>query len=268
MSNTFNVNGMTSYYSNFIKSVTAKTSVDKGSMSSSGTVTGEKDSFISTLSSKVETTNTIEGATAVSTKDMTLDEYKSYISEKISSYSIHPSIMGDNISISITDAGYKAMQNDPEYEKWVMDGVKGMLTNEYPNRNRALTGTICCVASFGASKEECRCLSWSEGYQNGNGKNIWEKESMDSVWKSRDSKKKLQDKMDKKAAEKKELEEKWLQEAAEKRKAYTSFLNGKTALNTNSISEFNDFFQMPSDPKVAGILSAYEAGTFACGGLI
>ena len=72
----------------------------------------------------------------------------------------------------------------------------------------------------------------------------------------------------KKAAEKKELEEKWLQEAAEKRKEYTDFLNEKTSFKTNGISEFNDFFQMPLDPKVAGILSAYEAGTFAGGGLI
>lgn len=31
MSNTINVNGMTSYYSSFIKSVTSQTSVDKGS---------------------------------------------------------------------------------------------------------------------------------------------------------------------------------------------------------------------------------------------
>ena len=79
MSNTINVNGMTSYYSSFIKSVTSQTSVDKGSKVNSGTVTGEKDSFISTLSSKVETAGAVEGVTTVSTKDMTLEEYKNYI---------------------------------------------------------------------------------------------------------------------------------------------------------------------------------------------
>ena len=59
-----------------------------------------------------------------------------------------------------------------------------------------------------------------------------------------------------------------MQEAAEKRQAYTDFLNVKTSLKTNSISELNNFFQMTSDPKVAGILSAYESGTFVGGGLM
>lgn len=48
----------------------------------------------------------------------------------------------------------------------------------------------------------------------------------------------------------------------------TDFLNGKISLKTNSVSEFNDLFSMPTDPKVAEVLSAYEAGTFAGGGLI
>ena len=86
MNNTINVNGMTSYYSSFIKAVTDKTSVDKGSKVNSGTVIGEKDSFISTLSSKVETAGTLEETAAVSTKDMTLEEYKNYIHETISSF--------------------------------------------------------------------------------------------------------------------------------------------------------------------------------------
>ena len=61
------------------------------------------------------------------------------------------------------------------------------------------------------------------------------------------------------------MEKKWLREAAEKRQAYTDFLNGKAMLKTNSLFEFNDFFSMPTDPKVAGVLSAYEAGTYVVG---
>ena len=101
-----------------------------------------------------------------------------------------------------------------------------------------------------------------------NWRKVWEAQSKGSFWTKRAEQKKIQDRIDKKAAEKKELEEKWLQEAAEKRQAYIDFLNGDKVFKTNSISELNDFFQMPSDPKVAGILSAYEAGTFAGGGLI
>ena len=268
MNNTINVNGMTSYYSSFIKSVTSQKSLDKGSKVNSGTVTGEKDSFISTLSSKVETAGTLEETAAVSTKDMTTEEYKQYINDTISKYNIHSSHSCDSYAISISDEGFKAMQADPEYEKWVMDSIKGMLGNEYSSGNRALTGPLCCVCSFGASKAECRCLSWSNGYQNGNGEKVWEEKSRNSFWTKRGEQKKNQNRVNQRAAEKKELEEKWLQEAAEKRQAYTDFLNGDKVFKTNSISELNDFFQMPSDPKVAGILSAYEAGTFAGGGLI
>ncbi len=95
----------------------------------------------------------------------------------------------------------------------------------------------------------------------------WEAQSKGSFWTKRGEQKKIQDRIDKRVAEKKELEEKWLQEAVEKRQAYTDFLNGKTSLKTNSISELDNFFQMPSNPKVAGILSAYETGTFVGGGL-
>ena len=267
MSNTINVNGMTSYYSSFIKSVTSQTSVDKGSKINSGTVTGEKDSFISTLSSKVETASTIEGTTAVSTKDMTLEEYKNYIHETISSFSVCPDKMGDFYSINISDDGFRAMQNDPEYEKWVLDGLKTAFATPLPGWVRAMGGKDYVVVNYGATKEECSCTGWSIGYQGGTGDKVWEAQSKGSFWTKRGEQKKVQEKIDKKVAEKKELEEKWLQEAAEKRRAYTDFLNGKISLKTNSVSEFNDLFSMPTDPKVAGILSAYKAGTFVGGGM-
>jgi hypothetical protein len=265
MSNTINVNGMTSYYSSFIKSVTSQTLVDKGSNISNGAVTGEKDSFISTLSSKVETASTIEGTTTVSTKDMTLEEYKNYIHDKISSIPMDPSQAIGSISIHITDAGFEAMKNDPEYEKWVMDGLKTNFQTHDPWSSMCKSYSVFHI---GASKEECSASGWYEGYKGGKGGSIWEDENKGSFWTKRAEQKKIQDRIDKKAAEKKELEEKWLQEAAEKRRAYTDFLNGDKVLKTNNISELNDFFRMPSDPKVAGILSAYEAGTFAGGGLI
>ncbi len=265
MNNTINVNGMTSYYSSFIKSVTAKTSVNNGSKINSGTVTGEKDSFISTLSSKVETASTIEGTTTVSTKDMTLEEYKNYIHDKISSIPMDPSQAIGSISIHITDAGFEAMKNDPEYEKWVMDGLKTNFQTHDPWSSMCKSYSVFHI---GASKEECSASGWYEGYKGGKGGSIWEDENKGSFWTKRAEQKKIQDRIDKKAAEKKELEEKWLQEAAEKRQAYTDFLNGDKVFKTNNISEINDFFQMPSNPKVAGILSAYEAGTFAGGGLI
>ena len=215
----------------------------------------------------METANTIEGATAVSTKDMTLEEYKKYIYDTISSFSWCSDKMGDNYSINISDEGFKAMQNDPEYEKWVLNDLKTAFATPLPGWVRAMGGKDYVVVHYGATKEECSCTGWSIGYQGGNGDKIWEQRSEGSFWTKRGEQKKIQDRIDKRVAEKKELEEKWMQEVAEKRKAYTDFLNGKTSLKTNSVSEFNDLFSMPTDPKVAGILSAYEAGTFVGGGM-
>lgn len=269
MSNTINVNGMTSYYSSFIKSVTSQTSVDKGSKVNSGTVTGEKNSFISTLSSKVETAGTLEETAAVSTKDMTMEEYKQYISDQISKFRIDPSRSGDQYSINISDAGFEAMKNDSEYENWVLDYIRRDMAVAAPGWYTAMGGpSAYCILNFGATKEERTGEMFSAGYMNGKGTGIFNSHADKSFWTKRSEQKKIQERIDKKAAEKKELEEKWLLEAAEKRQAYTDFLNIKTSLKTNSISELNNFFQMPSDPKVAGILSAYEAGTFADGGLI
>lgn len=220
-------------------------------------------------STRITSTRGIERTNLVTNvKDMTLEEYKNYIHETISSFPVCSDKMGDYFSINISDDGFKAMQNDPEYEKWVLDDLKSAFATPMPGWARAIGGTKYQVVNYGATKEECHSTSWWTGYQNGTGDKVWEAQSNGSFWAKRGEQKKIQDRIDKKAAEKKELEEKWLQEAAEKRQAYTDFLNGKISLKTNSVSELNNFFQMPSNPKVAGILSAYEAGTFAGGGLI
>lgn len=220
-------------------------------------------------STRITSTRGIERTNLVTNvKDMTLEEYKNYIHETISSFPVCSDKMGDYFSINISDDGFKAMQNDPEYEKWVLDDLKSAFATPMPGWARAIGGTKYQVVHYGATKEECHSTSWWTGYQNGSGGKVWEAQSKGSFWTKRGEQKKVQEKIDKKVAEKKELEEKWLQEAAEKRQAYIDFLNGDKVFKTNSISELNDFFQMPSDPKVAGILSAYEAGTFAGGGLI
>jgi len=258
MNNTINVNGMTSYYNSFIKSITSQTSVNKGSKINSEIVNGEKDSFISTLSSNVETASTVEEATAVSTKDMTLEEYKNYIYDKISNIPMDPSQAIGSTSIHITDAGFEAMKNDPEYEKWVMDCLKTNFQTYDPWSSMCKSYSVFHI---GASKEECSASGWYEGYKGGKGSSIWENENKGSFWTKRAEQKKIQNRIDKEAFEKKQLEEKWLQEAVEKRQAYIDFLSGKSSFKTNNISESNDFFQMPINPKMASIVSAYEVGT-------
>lgn len=54
---------------------------------------------------------------------MSLDEYKAYFNEKMNSLYTHPSQRNRNDIIDITDAAYKRMQTDPEYEKKILDAL-------------------------------------------------------------------------------------------------------------------------------------------------
>ncbi|MCH5269632.1 MAG: hypothetical protein J1E83_02680 [Lachnospiraceae bacterium] len=58
---------------------------------------------------------------AVSTEDMTLEEYKVYFQQKMDSLYTHPSQRNYNPVIDITDAAYERMKNDPEYEQKVLN---------------------------------------------------------------------------------------------------------------------------------------------------
>ena len=59
--------------------------------------------------------------TSGSPEDMTLEEYKKYFNEKMNGLYVHPSQKNINEVIDITDAAYKRMQTDPEYEKKILD---------------------------------------------------------------------------------------------------------------------------------------------------
>ena len=104
MNNTINVNYMTRTYSNFLKNNEAK-----------GGKT-ESPSFCDRVAEKSTTATETGKAGTVSAKDMTMDEYKQYIHEKISQIPMHPTRMSESISIHISEAGFEAMKNDPEYE--------------------------------------------------------------------------------------------------------------------------------------------------------
>lgn len=54
-------------------------------------------------------------------EDMSLDEYKAYFKKKMDELYTHPSQRNMNWVIDITDAAYKRMQTDPEYEEKILD---------------------------------------------------------------------------------------------------------------------------------------------------
>ena len=75
--------------------------------------TGKNDGFAGKVTEK----------NPVSPKDMTFEEYKAYFNEKMNSLYTHPSQRNRNDIIDITDAAYKRMQTDPEYEKKILDAL-------------------------------------------------------------------------------------------------------------------------------------------------
>ncbi len=97
----------------------------------------------------------------VDPSDMSLDEYKQYVVDKIQSMPVNPTHWLDNETIVISDKGYEAMQADPEYEAWVLDSIADILST--PDLRTGLTPKLehFAVHSFGASKEEYRGQSWS-----------------------------------------------------------------------------------------------------------
>ena len=89
-------------------------------------------------------------------KDMTLDEYKTYFDEKMNSLYTHPSQRGMNWTIDITDAAYKKMQEDPEYEKKILDALA---------KNKAVDfgGNIPVVAYTHIDDTYEKCYGYTQG---------------------------------------------------------------------------------------------------------
>lgn len=177
MSN-ISINSMSRAYNNCLKSYESK----------SNSVADQ--TFASKVMQMAETgVAEIQEAKAASTKDMTREEYRQYIHDTISQIPLHPSCRLESISLNISDAGMEAMQNDPEYEAWVLNDLRVGWSQSNPWTE--ICGGAFSTIYYGATKEECHAESWYPGYQNGNGEKLFHEKSVDSFWERRVEKKKL-----------------------------------------------------------------------------
>ncbi len=113
--NTINVNYMTRAYNQYQQKNAAKDQEK------------EDTRFADSVREKSEASGSIVGNSkigSVSAKDMTMVEYKQYIYNKISQIPMHPTRAGESISVTISEAGFEAMKNDPEYEAWVLNDLQ------------------------------------------------------------------------------------------------------------------------------------------------
>lgn len=168
--NSMYVNYMTKTYHNFLKSYEANHTQT------------ETVSFADKIAEK-----SLEAAKAkqieISPKEMTLEEYKQYIHDRISQIPVSPSQMDSSFSVHISDEGFEAMRADPEYEKWVLDTLK--YDFGFDNPWAGICGGRYVVHTFGATKEEYSGQSWHAGYQNGKGESLFWQKAEDSFWERR-----------------------------------------------------------------------------------
>ena len=97
-----------------------------------------------------------DGLKKISPQEMTLDEYKAYIEGRLQNIPRNITRHRDDVTVVISDAGFEAMQNDSEYEAWVLDSVREELS--FPDYLCGYPGTYgrYDVMQFGASKEDFR----------------------------------------------------------------------------------------------------------------
>lgn len=94
------------------------------------------------------------GADNVSRKDMTMEEYKSFINGLLSSIPFDATRVYDKEIISISDAGWEQMKNDPDYEAWVLGYTAENRSVQNPFFGWPGASGSVYVEKFGASIEE------------------------------------------------------------------------------------------------------------------
>ena len=155
--------------------------------------------------------------------EQSLDEYKAYIKDRISSLVLHPSQLGDTYAVSISDAGYREMQANPEYEKWVLDQIHSAFSAAVPPGIRQLSGTQYHTLQFGSKPEHFR----AEQYSTGEGKLT--KEEKEDYWKELKERRDKRDEELKKLLKKKRIALAQAQALAlERRLAFASMIDAET----------------------------------------
>ncbi len=183
----------------------------------SGSGIGERKDFGSLVAEKEssERAEAAEKVEAAFRDNMSLDEYKQYIYEKISRIPMHPSQMMRSVCVHISDAGFEAMKKDPEYERWVLDVLRKDFSYQDPWADVA--GESFAVHRFGATRQEYRGDSWYLGFRGGRGGILYDEEAEESFWEKRCKRFKKYMKQCQEAAKEKQIQKRVIQEAAIRR---------------------------------------------------
>ena len=173
----------------------------------------------------------------VSPKDMTLDEYKAYFNEKMNSLYVHPSQKNRNEVIDITDAAYKRMQTDPEYEKKILDALAKNWAVDFG-------GYIPEISYMHIDDTWEKCYGYTQGMK-------------ENVGYSGSSSAKRADAGREKKARQKELLEEYLEKRAQAKRQQQKLLDEKIAKAEQERSRLAKAWS--SKQQMARVSSAYES---------
>lgn len=89
-----------------------------------------------------------------------LEAYKSSFAERVDLLPIHNTRVRDDVTVEITDECYEAMRQDPSYEEWVLETIRGVVATEDPFA--AMSGGNYVSMHFGATRSHYSAHSWSK----------------------------------------------------------------------------------------------------------
>ena len=174
------------------------------------------------------------GSTQELSKAEEMELFKKEFYEDLSKITIHKTL--NNVAINISEAGFKAMKDDPEYREKILSLLKRDLGSSFAPRNCSAVFTV------GATIKEYRGDSWSVGYDS-----EFYARSQDSFFKKTREKKDRQ----------KELLEEYLEKWAQTRKQQKEMLNEKIAKMEQERSRLAKSWT--GKRQMAAVSNAYDA---------
>ena len=173
------------------------------------------------------------GSTQELSETEEMELFKKEFYEDLSKIAIHKTL--NNVAVNISEAGFKAMKDDPEYREKILSLLKRDLGS-------SLARNCSAVFTVGATIKEYRGDSWPVGYDS-----EFYARSQDSFFKKTSGKKDRQ----------KELLEEYLEKRAQAKRQQQKMLNEKIAKAEQERSRLAKAWA--GDRQMAAASSAYEA---------
>lgn len=192
------------------------------------------------------------GAENVCRDDMTMDEYKKFITGLMDSIPYDSSQKNDVNVWSITEAGWEQMKNDPDYEAWILGYTAEDRAVNIPFASMPGYSSAFHTEHFGASLDE----HLGQGVPMNNSVSKKSSSDEESWWDKRQKKmkdiaKQQEEIAHKKAVARKKEQEEWIKAQTESRNRIQNYLNERV---TEAQSENGN---IPTD--IVAAMQSYES---------